>query len=62
MVFGLKESDSEELYGRVLRLFAELGKKPQFEEGRIGKLKPGTVRPEDLLMSSFVTGQLLLIF
>lgn len=45
MVFGLEESDSVELHGRVLELFAELGQKPQFEECRIGKSKPGTARP-----------------
>ena len=60
MVFGLPESEEEDLSVEVSEVFRHLEEKPRFEAARLGKSKPETARPVKVTLSSSTAAQLIL--
>ena len=52
MIFGLPETDNEEIQKSVSRVFEELGEKPRLEAVRLGKKMQSKVRPVKVTLSS----------
>ena len=60
MVFGLPEDESEQLGRSESDVFQQLGEKPTFEAGRLGKKKDSAMCLARVVMSSVLIAQRIL--